>query len=84
MSGYSLLINCSFDTAKNKHFYHRGEVKKEMIPLQNKRKNHILAKKKLCYLQKRTYYDNDHNERNYCHYTEKYRSNAHIICYNTF
>ena len=58
--------------------------KKEMTPLKRKkRKKH--NKQKVCYICKKGFSTDDNNEKyhkvkDHCHYTRKYRVDAHSIC----
>ena len=101
-SGYSLFTHCSFDKAKSKLDYYRGDncmkkfckdlrehatkiinyEKKDMIPLTKKEEKHH-NKQKVCYICKKEFNTDDkkhHKVKDHCHYTGKYRSEAHNIC----
>ena len=70
-SDYSLFIQCSFDTKKNK--------------LINKKEEKKHNKQNVCHICKKRFSTDDNNKKyhkvkDHCHYTGKYRSAAHDIC----
>ena len=85
-NNYSIFTSCSFDESKNKLNYYRGDdCMKKFCKDLKEHATRILNynKEKICYICKKEF-DNDgkknHNVRDHCHFTGKYRRAAHNIC----